>query len=221
MEKLFDLILIEKLLSLIELIKLIESQCFWCVSEVSSCCVLWINPILQLFSDSCVQSLRSGSRRTANMSHMSVILFQVCLNVLNQKSLCCGSFLSPAGGAQLMNVSLCSNWTNPFFWLSGHCRAWTRCISELYDVGKVIDFYSDLKRFSDADPPDAAVWRGAFAHAQRRRWKPKSVLRVKRFHSSAASALGQRHVIKRASDWLIILIAVIKPSNIKYLIQNI
>lgn len=72
----------------------------------------------------------------------------------------------------------------------------------LHHVVTGIDFYSVLKRISDTDTRDAAVWCLVFAHAQKRLWKPKSVSGVERFHFSAASAFGHYHVIKLASDWL-------------------
>lgn len=65
----------------------------------------------------------------------------------------------------------------------------------LHHVVTGIDFYSVLKRISDTDTRDAAVWCGVFAHAQKRLWKPKSVSGVERFHFSAASAFGHYHVI--------------------------
>jgi len=76
--------------------------------------------------------------------------------------------------------------------------------------------FQSFKRPSTAYGPEAAalhrvaadlwlvtaVWCGEFAHAQRRLWKPKSVSGVERLHFSAASAVGQHHVIQLASDWL-------------------
>jgi len=119
-------------------------------------------------------------------------------------------FLSPADVANLAHLS---PWTNLFRVLSGQARpmglkrlhsiVWPQICGWSQVSGRSqVYFCSALKRISDMEPRDAAVWCGEFAHAQRRLWKPKSVSGVERFHFSAASAVGQHHVIQLASDWL-------------------
>lgn len=109
--------------------------------------------------------------------------------------MCCCSFLSPADVANLSNVTPWSTEQNLSVFLSAPAANLDTVRFCSPSCGQSDRFCSVLKRIGDTEPPGAAVWPGASAHAQRRRWKLKSVSGVERFHFSAASAFAQRHVI--------------------------